>query len=55
VADLSGPGNEQAGVVLVSKAVYRLAPTAIDAIVDRPRWPIVIVLPEPGDVEECAT
>ncbi|MFI5177986.1 MAG: V-type ATP synthase subunit F [Vicinamibacterales bacterium] len=34
------------GVVLVSEAVYRQAPTAFDALRRRPRWPIVLVLPE---------
>jgi vacuolar-type H+-ATPase subunit F/Vma7 len=45
VADLSGNGDEQTGVVLVSERVYRLAPGVVDALHDRPRWPILVVLP----------
>jgi hypothetical protein len=39
-------------VMLVSERVYRLAPTAIDALQNRPGWPLLVVLPgasEGGD------
>ena len=38
-------GGTPAGVVLVTESVYQLAPTVLDALRDRPRGPIVIVLP----------
>ena len=41
-------GDRPAGVVLVSECVYRLAPMLFDELQDRPRWPIVMVLPAPG-------
>jgi vacuolar-type H+-ATPase subunit F/Vma7 len=40
------------GVVLVSASVYRLAPSEIDALRDRPRWPIVVMLPDTGQERE---
>ena len=47
-------GEPAASVVLVSDTVYRLAPAAIDDLRDHPRWPIVVVLPEPGVEERSA-
>jgi vacuolar-type H+-ATPase subunit F/Vma7 len=38
--------NDDVGVVFVSGPVYRLAPAEIDALRDRPRWPVVVVLPD---------
>ena len=46
VAGLLAEGN--VGAVLVSEAVYRLAPGVLTALQDRPQWPIVLVLPEDG-------
>ena len=45
VAELSEKGDRQAAVVLVSEAVYQLAPVVVDMLQDR-RWPILVVLPE---------
>lgn len=49
VATLLQDGGRQIGVVLVSAAVYQLAPHMIDAIRDRPLWPILLVLPGHAD------
>ena len=53
IADLFDGGG-QTGVVLVSEPVYRIAPDAIAPLMDRPRWPILAVLPEPEDGERRA-
>ena len=45
-------GHERSDVVLVSERVYHLAPTVLDALQNRPGWPILVVLPgssEGGD------
>ncbi len=41
LAERRGPDR----VMLVSEPVYRLAPRAIDALQNRPGWPLVVVLP----------
>jgi vacuolar-type H+-ATPase subunit F/Vma7 len=51
VAALPEDGDRQIGVVLVSASVYQLAPSVMDALQDRPRWPILLVLPEQGNGE----
>ena len=38
--------GETGSVVLVSEAVRRLSPAAIDALTSRPGWPMVVVMPE---------
>ena len=53
VAALAETGNERAGLVLVSEPVYRMAPGAIDALQDRPRWPVVLILPEREEAKDA--
>jgi vacuolar-type H+-ATPase subunit F/Vma7 len=36
-------GPDRADVMLVADRVYRLAPTAIDALQNRPGWPVVVL------------
>ncbi len=48
-------GDGEIGVVLVSESVCQLAPSAMDALQDRPRWPILVVLPEQGNGERRVT
>jgi len=54
-ARLLEDGDREIGVVLVSRSVYQLAPTAMDALQDRPRWPILVVLPEQENGERRVT
>lgn len=49
VAELFENGDGHTGIVLVSAPVYRLAPSVMDALQNRPRWPILVMLPESGD------
>lgn len=42
-------GHERSDVVLVSERVYHLAPVVLDALQNRPGWPIVVVLPGPSE------
>ena len=51
VAELFDGVGGRVGVVLVSEPVYRLAPDVMAALQDRPRWPILVVLPEHNDDE----
>ena len=47
-ADVDGALAERCGpdrVMLVSERVSRLAPRVIDALQNRPGWPLVVVLP----------
>ncbi|MBZ5558073.1 MAG: V-type ATP synthase subunit F [Acidobacteriia bacterium] len=46
IRDLVAAGGEPGSVVLVSEAVRRLSPAAIDALTSRPGWPMVVVMPE---------
>ena len=55
VAALLASGARPTGVVLVSESVYQLAPSVMDALQDRPRWPILVVLPEQGNAGRRVT
>ena len=55
VAQLFEDGGEPTSVVLVSAPVHHLAPSVIDALQDRPRWPILVLLPEHGNAARHET